>query len=84
MSNTSRRDFLKTSTVLTGGAMLSGLPLAQAANSLTDDTIKIALIGCGGRGTGAALQALLTKQNVKLVAMADAFRGRLDEAYKNL
>ncbi len=84
MNKTTRRDFLKTTSVLTGGAMLGGLPLAQAANSLNDDTIKIALIGCGGRGTGAALQALLTKQNVKLVAMADAFRGRLDEAYKQL
>ena len=84
MSSTSRRDFLKTSTLLTGGAMLSGMPLAQAANSLSEDTIKIALIGCGGRGTGAAVQALLTKQNVRLVAMADAFQGRLDEAYKNI
>ena len=80
----SRRDFLKTSATLTGGLMLSGLPLAQAANSLTDDTIKVALVGCGGRGTGAAAQALLTKQNVKLVAMADAFRDRLDDAYKAL
>ena len=49
-----------------------------------DDVIKVALIGCGGRGTGAAMQALLTKQNVKLVAMADAFRDRLDECYKTL
>ena len=66
MSKTSRRDFLKTSTMLTGGAMLSSMPLSQAANSLVDDTIKVALIGCGGRGTGAALQALMTKQNVRL------------------
>lgn len=84
MSKTSRRDFIKTSAALTGGAMLGGLPLAQAANSLTDDSIKVALIGCGGRGTGAALQALLAKPNVRLVAMADAFRNRLDEAYKSL
>lgn len=84
MSETTRRDFLKTSAALTGGLMLSGMPLAQAANSLTDDAIKVALVGCGGRGTGAAMQALLTKQNVRLVAMADAFRHRIDEAYKNL
>jgi predicted dehydrogenase len=82
--NKTRRDFLKTGTILTGGAMLSGLPLAQAAQSLVDDTIKIALIGCGGRGTGAAVQALLTKHNVKLVAMADAFRSKIDEAYKHI
>lgn len=79
-----RRDFLKTTALTTGGLMLSGLPLVQAANSLVDDTIKVALVGCGGRGTGAAMQALLTKQNVKLVAMADAFRDRLDDAYKAL
>lgn len=80
----SRRDFLKTTAALTGGAMLSGLPLAQAAQSLPDDAIKIALVGCGGRGTGAAMQALLTQQNVRLVAMADVFRHKIDEAWKNL
>lgn len=84
MRKTNRRNFLKTSTVLTGGSMLGGLPLAQAAQSLVDDTIKVALIGCGGRGTGAAVQALLSHQRVQLVAMADAFRHRIDDAYKNI
>ncbi|MFN7327764.1 MAG: Gfo/Idh/MocA family oxidoreductase [Chitinophagales bacterium] len=84
MKKTNRRNFLKTSTVLTGGSMLGGLPLAQAAQSLVDDTIKVALIGCGGRGTGAAVQALLSHQRVQLVAMADAFRHRIDDAYKNI
>src|SRR5215210_2121947 len=80
----SRRDFVKTSAVLTGGAM--AMPLLSKANffSGSDDAIKIALIGCGGRGTGAAMQACLTKQNVKLVAMADAFRDRIDSCYKEL
>ena len=61
-------------------------PLVSNAGYFTsvDDTIKIAVIGCGGRGTGAAMQALLTKQNVKLVAMADAFRDRLDECFNAL
>jgi predicted dehydrogenase len=45
---------------------------------------KVAVIGCGGRGTGAAVQALMSKQNVKIVAMADAFKDRLDECYKNV
>jgi len=82
--NSSRRDFVKTSAVLTGGIV--GIPLLSKANffSGADDTIKIALIGCGGRGTGAAMQACLTKQNVKLVAMADAFRDRIDNCYKTL
>src|SRR5690606_19840087 len=43
-----------------------------------------ALVGCGGRGTGAAFQALSTKQNIKIVALADAFQEPLDECYKRL
>src|SRR6188768_3608786 len=80
----SRRDFVKTSAVLTGGVMAT--PLLSRANffSGADDTIKVALIGCGGRGTGAATQALSTKQNVKLVAMADAFRDRIDNSFKEM
>jgi len=62
------------------------MPFISGANyfSGADDAIKIAIIGCGGRGTGAITQALSTKQNVKLVAMADAFRDRLDDCYKEL
>ena len=83
-SKQSRRDFVKQSTMLAGGIM--AMPLVSNAGYFhsVDDTIKVALIGCGGRGTGAAVQALSTKQNVKLVAMADAFRDRLDGAYKSL
>src|SRR4051812_34941425 len=82
---TTRRDFIKQSTLAAGSLM--AMPMVSNSgffHSSVDDTIKIALIGCGGRGTGAALQALLTRQNVKLVAMADAFRDRLDDCYKNL
>lgn len=80
----SRRDFVKQSTLLAGGALAA--PLLSQANyfSGADGTIKIALVGCGGRGTGAAMQALRTKQNVKLVAVADAFRDRLDDCLKEL
>jgi predicted dehydrogenase len=82
--NPTRRTFLKNSALATGGLM--AMPLMSNAGYFTsvDDTIKVAVIGCGGRGTGAAMQALLTKQNVKLVAMADAFRDRLDECYEAL
>lgn len=80
-----RRDFLKTSAMVAGGVMINGVAFATGgAHSSVDDTIKIALIGCGGRGTGAAFQALGTKQNLKLVAMADAFSDRLESAYKEL
>lgn len=77
-----RRDFLKASAMIAGGTMLSSIPLM--GHSSVNDTIKIALIGCGGRGTGAASQALSTKFNIQLVAMADAFKDRLDESYKDL
>lgn len=82
--NSTRRDFVKQGSLIAGGILAA--PLLSKANffSGANDTIKIALVGCGGRGTGAAMQALLTKQNVKLVAMADAFRDRLDYCYKAL
>lgn len=82
--NKSRRDFLKNSVLATGGLMAAPLMSNAGFFNSVDDTIKVAVIGCGGRGTGAAMQALLSKQNVKLVAMADAFRDRLDECYNAL
>jgi len=83
-TNRSRRDFVKQSGLVAGGLLAA--PLFSRANffSGSDDVIKIALVGCGGRGTGAAMQALLTKQNVKIVAMADAFADRLENCYKTL
>ncbi|MDX2285700.1 MAG: Gfo/Idh/MocA family oxidoreductase [Bacteroidia bacterium] len=79
-----RREFMRNSAILAGG--LVAAPLASQATGWLDgsDAIRVGLIGCGGRGAGAALQALSTAQNVKLVAMADAFRDRLDETYRNL
>ncbi len=83
-SDQRRRDFVKKSSILAGSILAA--PLLSGANYFagSSDVIKIALIGCGGRGTGAAVQALSTKQNVQLVAMADAFRDRLDDAYNNI
>ncbi|TAH00483.1 MAG: dehydrogenase, partial [Sphingobacteriales bacterium] len=83
-NNKSRREFMKQGTILAGGVLTA--PLFANANyfSGADAVIRVALIGCGDRGTGAAMQALLTKQNVKLVAMADAFRDRIDNSFKNL
>ncbi len=79
-----RREFLKASALVAGGVLMSGYAWAGSPVSSVDDTIKIALIGCGDRGTGAAYQALSTKFNLKLVAMADAFQDRLESSYKIL
>ncbi|MCH5596793.1 Gfo/Idh/MocA family protein [Niabella ginsengisoli] len=81
-NKTTRRRFVQQSGLLAGGLMAA--PLLSRANFFSGaaGTIKIALIGCGGRGTGAATQALSTKQNVQLVAMADAFKDRIDSCHK--
>jgi len=79
-----RRDFLQTTSLATGAALLGGLSVERVAHAAGSDTIKLALIGCGGRGSGAASQALSTDHNVKLIAMADAFQDRLDSSHKNL
>ncbi len=75
----SRRDFLKaTGATLAGGALLSNVHAAGG------DLLKVGLVGCGGRGTGAAAQALRADKNVKLVAMADAFADRLADSLNRL
>ncbi|MEM7655941.1 MAG: Gfo/Idh/MocA family oxidoreductase, partial [Bacteroidota bacterium] len=81
-SHINRRNFVKSSTVAMGGLM--AMPVGAGAYASGSDVIKIGLIGCGGRGTGAAVQALKTDQNLQLVAMADAFRDRLDSSLSNL
>jgi len=84
-SHLTRRDFLKTtSSALAGASVLGGLSVERSAFAAGNDTIKIALIGCGGRGSGAAGQALSTDAPVKLIAMADAFKDKLEDSLKNL
>jgi predicted dehydrogenase len=80
-----RRDFVKNSAAAAaGGMLLSQLPVGSSAYAGGKATLRVALIGCGGRGTGAAVQALNVKEDVKLVAMVDAFRDRLDDSYENI
>ncbi|MGC8991282.1 MAG: Gfo/Idh/MocA family protein, partial [Verrucomicrobiia bacterium] len=79
-----RREFIKNTTKIAAASALAGvaIPHVHAAGS---DLIQVALIGCGGRGTGAAAQALSTKGGpIKLVAMADVFQDRLASSYENL
>lgn len=81
----SRRNFVKKSALFTGGAMLlPNLQMNAMVNVLNDKKLKIALVGCGGRGTGAAVQALNADDNVELVAMADAFEDRLQSSFTNI
>ncbi|MBN1589381.1 MAG: Gfo/Idh/MocA family oxidoreductase [Pirellulales bacterium] len=75
-SSSSRRTFLKQTGGAIAGASLAGA-MASRVHAAGDDTIKIALVGCGGRGTGAAANALATQGPTKLVAMADVFDFRL-------
>jgi myo-inositol 2-dehydrogenase / D-chiro-inositol 1-dehydrogenase len=75
----SRREFLHTSgTALAGAALLSAISARSYAAE--DNTIKVALVGCGGRGTGAASNALSTKGPTRLWAMADVFDSRLQSS----
>src|SRR5581483_12096878 len=84
-SQINRRDFLKTtSAVVAGSSLLSYAAIARGAHIATDDTLKLALIGCGGRGSGAADQALTADQNVKLIAMADTSAEHLKKSLENL
>ena len=83
-STASRRDFLKRSAATVAGATLGGLSIARSAHAAGDDTLKVALIGCGGRGTGAAANCLNVKDKTKLVAVADAFEQRARGAQGSL
>src|SRR5690625_2180776 len=77
----SRRRFLGASALLLGGTVLT--PFAGHANKRSGitDTLKVALIGSGSRGTGAALNALRADENVELVAIADVFRDMVERSY---
>lgn len=83
-TGTSRREFLQnTGRIAAASAVMVGIAPRLYAGS--NNTIKIALIGCGGRGTGAASNALSVRNGpIKLVAMADVFEDKLSRSYKNL
>jgi predicted dehydrogenase len=78
-----RRQFVATTTTA-AGALAAAPALAQNASRGASGTLRIGLIGCGGRGTGAASQALNADSNVKLVAMGDAFGDRLASSLETL
>ncbi len=80
-----RRDFLRTtSSAIVGVSALGALSFSNTAFAAENNTLKLALIGCGGRGTSAVSQALSTDGPVKLVAMADAFDDRVTKNLSEL
>ena len=83
-STTSRREFLKNTGRVVAASTLAGV-IVPHVHAAENNTINVALIGCGGRGTGAVANALSTQGGpVKLVAMADVFPDRLKGAVRNL
>ena len=76
-STVSRREFIRRSAVLAAAGGLAGAVPAFGFHTAGSDLLRVGLIGCGGRGTGAAAQALSADKNVKLVALADLFDDRM-------
>tara|TARA_Y100000758_G_scaffold214500_1_gene154083 strand:- start:1218 stop:2528 length:1311 start_codon:yes stop_codon:yes gene_type:complete len=84
MIKNTRRTFCKQTAAATTGILASTLPLDAMSNIYDNKKLKLALIGCGGRGSGAAVQALTADDKVELYAMADAFRDRIDSSLNGI
>src|ERR1039458_4258349 len=83
-NSTTRREFLKTSSKAVAGAALTAA-IARPGYTAEANTIQVALVGSGGRGTGAAANALATTSGpIKLVAMADVFAEKPNRSYDAL
>ncbi|MHC4594261.1 MAG: Gfo/Idh/MocA family oxidoreductase [Planctomycetota bacterium] len=74
---TTRRDFLKASTVTASAAMAGSLGISGSVFAAGSDIIRVGMIGCGGRNAGAAAQALTADSGTRLVAMCDIFMDRV-------
>src|SRR4249920_1566875 len=81
---TSRRDFIKSSALIGGVLAAPAILPSRIFAAENSDTLKIGLIGCGGRGTGAAGNALKADNNVVLTAMADVFENQIENSLKSL
>ncbi|HMF70230.1 MAG TPA: Gfo/Idh/MocA family oxidoreductase, partial [Flavitalea sp.] len=80
-----RRSFLKNSGIaLIGSTLAYHSSVSAPLGNTKKPTLKVGLVGCGGRGTGAALQAVQADPDVVLTAMGDVFQDRLDESYQEL
>jgi predicted dehydrogenase len=81
---TTRRDFLKSSTVAASAAVSGAFSIKNSAFAAGSDIIRVGMIGCGGRNTGAAAQALTADPGARLVAMCDIFMDRVKGKRKAL
>ena len=82
--NKSRRAFVQTTAMATGALLTVPLGVDGMARVNGNQKLKLALIGCGVRGSGAAVQALSADENVELVAMADAFADRIESSLNGI
>ena len=80
----SRRRFLKTSAAAVGATIAGDLALSRSAHAAGSDILNVGLIGCGPRGSGAAVNALNADKNARLVAMADVFPEIIKASRKNI
>ena len=80
----SRRDFLKKTAATAATTTLGSLDIARNAHAAGNGIIKVGLVGCGGRGTAAAINALNSGPDVRLVALADIFDERLQQSLERL
>src|ERR1700682_4139411 len=85
LQKSTRRHFLQSSTAtVLGGATVAHLAIAPNVYAAGSDVLRVGLIGCGDRGTGAAAQALRADRNVRLTAMGDAFADRWQDSLATL
>src|SRR5437588_1628660 len=82
-ANAERRDFLKTTSGALGAAVVAGFPAIISAQNVTN-AIKVGLVGCGGRGSGAASQALQADDYTELTALADIDQSQIDHCIQSL
>jgi predicted dehydrogenase len=76
-----RRDFIKTSV---GASLAAAIPGNLGLHAQGSDTIRVGVVGCGGRGTGAAIDCLNAAPGVEIVAMGDLFQDRIDSSLKRI
>ena len=84
MEKESRRNFVKKTAIISTGSLATSLPVEAFANVSENKKLKISVVGCGGRGSGAIVQALEADDNVEIVSMADVFADRIERSINGI